>query len=74
MGFIGAGANTASRHLPGFAETGEVEFVAVANRSRESGERVASQFGIARVAESPAATAKAAAGKTKVVAADAARR
>jgi predicted dehydrogenase len=53
MGFIGAGANTTSRHLPGFAETGVVDFVAVANRSRESGERVAAQFGIARVAGSP---------------------
>jgi predicted dehydrogenase len=53
MGFIGAGANTTSRHLPGFAETGQVEFVAVANRSRESSERVAAQFNIARVAGSP---------------------
>jgi predicted dehydrogenase len=53
MGFIGAGANTTSRHLPGFRDTGEVEFVAVANRSSESSRRVAEQFGIVRVAESP---------------------
>ncbi len=53
MGFIGAGANTTSRHLPGFAETGKVDFVAVANRSLESSERVAAEFGIARAAASP---------------------
>jgi predicted dehydrogenase len=53
MGFIGAGANTASRHLPGFAATGKVEFVSVANRSLASSEKAAREFGIARAAASP---------------------
>jgi predicted dehydrogenase len=49
VGFIGAGKNTRERHIPGFQTCEGVEFVAVANRSRESGERVAKEFGIARV-------------------------
>ena len=49
VGFIGAGKNTRSRHIPGFQKQAGVELVAVANRSRESGERVAKEFGIARV-------------------------
>jgi predicted dehydrogenase len=49
VGFVGAGKNTRSRHIPGFRKQPEVELVAVANRSRESGERVAKEFGIARV-------------------------
>jgi predicted dehydrogenase len=49
VGFIGAGRNTRDRHIPGFQKQAGVELVAVANRSRESGERVAKQFGIARV-------------------------
>jgi predicted dehydrogenase len=49
VGFIGAGKNTRSRHIPGFQKQADVELVAVANRSRESGERVAKEFGIARV-------------------------
>jgi predicted dehydrogenase len=49
VGFIGAGRNTCDRHIPGFSKQPGVEFVAVANRSRESGERVAKQFGIRRV-------------------------
>ena len=49
VGFIGAGRNTRDRHIPGFSKQAGVEFVAVANRSRESGERVAKQFGIRRV-------------------------
>jgi predicted dehydrogenase len=51
VGFIGAGANTRLHHIPKLkAQTG-TELVAVANRSRESGERVAKEFGIARVHE-----------------------
>ena len=50
MGFVGAGRNTRSRHIPGFQRQAGVELVAVANRSRESGERVAKEFGIPRVA------------------------
>src|ERR671938_70216 len=49
VGFVGAGKNTRSRHIPGFGKQPGVELVAVANRSRESGERVAKDFGIARV-------------------------
>jgi predicted dehydrogenase len=49
MGFVGAGKNTRSRHIPGFQTQAGVELVAVANRSRQSGERVAKEFGIARV-------------------------
>ena len=49
VGFVGAGKNTRSRHIPGFLKLPGVELVAVANRSRESGERVAREFGIARV-------------------------
>jgi len=50
IGFVGAGANTRSRHLPGFRSLPDVSFTVVANRSRESSERVAREFGIGRVA------------------------
>lgn len=49
IGVVGAGANTRDRHIPGFKAIDGVEIVAVANRSRESGERVAQQFDIPRV-------------------------
>jgi predicted dehydrogenase len=49
IGFIGAGRNTRERHIPGFQKQSDVELVAVANRSRESGERVAKEFRIGRV-------------------------
>src|SRR2546421_9536774 len=49
VGFVGAGRNTQSRHIPGLGKQPGVELVAVANRSRESGERVAKEFGIRRV-------------------------
>jgi predicted dehydrogenase len=49
VGFVGAGKNTRSRHIPGFQKQAGVELAAVANRSRESGERVAKEFGVARV-------------------------
>ncbi len=50
IGFIGAGANTRLRHLPGFKEIPGVELAMVANRSKESSEKVASEFGIRAVA------------------------
>lgn len=53
IGLIGAGANTASQHIPGFRRNADVEVVGVANRSRESSLRIAEQFGIARVFDSP---------------------
>jgi predicted dehydrogenase len=49
VGFIGAGKNTRERHIPGFQACEGVDFVAVANRTQESGERVAKEFGIKRV-------------------------
>ena len=41
MGFVGAGKNTRNRHIPGFQKQAGVELVAVANRSRQSGDRTA---------------------------------
>lgn len=49
VGVIGAGANTTSRHIPGLQAIEGVEIVSVCNRSKESGERVAKQFGISQV-------------------------
>lgn len=49
IGFIGAGANTRERHIPGFRAIEGVTLMAVANRSLESGQRVAHEFGIRRV-------------------------
>ncbi|MEK7807383.1 MAG: Gfo/Idh/MocA family oxidoreductase, partial [Chloroflexota bacterium] len=49
VGLIGAGRNTRDRHIPGFQKVKGVEIVAVANRTRESGRRVADQFNIPQV-------------------------
>jgi predicted dehydrogenase len=49
VGFVGAGNNTRRHHLPKLKAQPGIELVAVANRSKESGERVAKEFGIARV-------------------------
>lgn len=46
IGFIGAGAICRGRHLPGLEAIEGVEVVAVANRSRESSQKVADQFNI----------------------------
>lgn len=54
VGFIGAGANTRLRHIPGLAALDGVELTAVCNRSIESGHRVADEFGIDRVTDDPA--------------------
>lgn len=51
VGIIGAGANTTSKHIPGLQAIEGVDIVAVCNRSRESGQRVADQFGIPHVYE-----------------------
>ena len=51
IGFIGAGANTRDRHIPGFQAIEGVELAAVVNRSRASSQLVASRFGIPRVCE-----------------------
>jgi predicted dehydrogenase len=49
IGLIGAGGNTRSRHIPGFKAIDGVELVSVANRSIESGQKVADEFGIPKV-------------------------
>ncbi|MEE9248340.1 MAG: Gfo/Idh/MocA family oxidoreductase [Dehalococcoidia bacterium] len=49
IGIVGAGKNTRERHIPGFQAMESVKVVSVANRSRESGQRVADQFGIPKV-------------------------
>ena len=49
IGFIGAGGICRSRHLPGLAAIDGVEVVVVCNRSTESSERVAGDFGIPEV-------------------------
>ena len=54
IGLIGAGGNQRLRHIPGFRAIDDVEIVNVVNRSRASGEAVASEYGIPRVSESVA--------------------
>ena len=49
IGIVGAGANTRLYHIPGFKAIGGVEVVSVCNRSRESSQRVADEFGIPKV-------------------------
>ena len=51
VGIVGAGANTRKFHIPGLQKQAGVEVVSVANRSRASGQRAASEFGIPRVAD-----------------------
>ena len=46
VGIIGAGGNTRSRHIPGLQAIEGVEIVGVCNRSQESSQRVADEFGI----------------------------
>ena len=49
VGFVGAGANTVSKHIPGLRAIDGVELVSVANRSHESSQAVADKFDIPRV-------------------------
>lgn len=46
VGLVGAGENTRRRHIPGLRAVPGVEIVGVANRTAESTERVARDFGI----------------------------
>ena len=46
IGIVGAGANTRSRHIPNLKAQPGVEIVKVCNRSRESSDKVAQEFGI----------------------------
>jgi predicted dehydrogenase len=48
LGFVGAGQNTIERHLPGFRATPGVEFVAIANRTLASAERVSAGWNVRR--------------------------
>jgi predicted dehydrogenase len=49
VGLIGAGGNTRALHIPGFAKQDDVQIVAVANRTRESSQRVAHEFAIPKI-------------------------
>jgi predicted dehydrogenase len=49
VGLIGAGGNTRALHIPGFVKQHDVEIVAVANRTRESSQRVAQEFAIPKI-------------------------
>lgn len=51
IGFIGAGGIARQRHLPGLQEVAGVEFVAVANRRRQTAEKVAADYGFKRVVD-----------------------
>ena len=49
VGVVGAGGNTRLHHIPKLKKIEGVEIASVVNRSRESSERVAQEFGIERV-------------------------
>ena len=51
IGLIGAGGNTKLRHIPGFNSQGNVFIQSVCNRSQESGQKVADEYGIEVVHE-----------------------
>lgn len=51
IGIVGAGGIVRSRHMPGFREISGVRLDAVVNRSKESSERAAAEFGIPRIHE-----------------------
>ena len=46
MGIVGAGANTRSRHIPGFRAMDGVTITCVANRTLESSQKAATELGI----------------------------
>jgi predicted dehydrogenase len=49
IGIVGAGANTRSRHIPNLKAQDGVEIVSICNRSLESSEKAAREFGIPKV-------------------------
>ncbi|MBI4552682.1 MAG: Gfo/Idh/MocA family oxidoreductase [Candidatus Latescibacteria bacterium] len=49
VGIVGAGTNTKLHHIPGLQAIDGIDIVSVCNRSRESSERVAREFGIPTV-------------------------
>ncbi len=52
IGMVGAGGNFVSRHIPGFNQVKEAELVGVSNRTRQSSEKIAKEFGIPNVYDS----------------------
>lgn len=46
IGIIGAGGIFRSRHFPGLAKIDDAEVVAICNRSEESGQKIADEFGL----------------------------
>ncbi|HOE65758.1 MAG TPA: Gfo/Idh/MocA family oxidoreductase [Candidatus Hydrogenedentes bacterium] len=52
IGFVGLGGIARSRHMPGLRRIEGVEVVAVSNRTRESSERAAREFGIPDICSS----------------------
>jgi predicted dehydrogenase len=52
VGIVGLGGICRNRHIPGLRAISGVEIVAVANRTPESGARVAAEFNIPRVCDS----------------------
>lgn len=52
VGFVGLGSICRQRHVPGLRRLDDVEIVAVANRSVESGKKAAREFGIPVVCDS----------------------
>ncbi len=51
IGIIGAGGNTRLRHIPNLQAIDGIEVVGVCNRSRESSQKVATEFGISKIYE-----------------------
>lgn len=51
IGFVGLGGICRTRHVPGLKRIPGVDIVCVANRTRESGERAAHEFGIPDVCD-----------------------
>jgi len=49
IGIVGAGRNTVARHIPGLRACEDVELISVCNRTRESTQHVADEFGIPNV-------------------------
>ena len=52
VGIVGAGENTRLRHIPGLQAIEGVDIISVVNRTRESSERVAKEYGIPNVYDS----------------------
>lgn len=46
IGIIGAGGNTRAKHIPGFKAIAGVEVTVICNRTMESGQKVAREFGV----------------------------